>query len=289
MTTTATTTRRMPGLTGLIFSQIRYQLQLFLSTPGALVIGVGLPVALLVATGGKHSAKSALPILAGYAVFGLTMTAFNTHGVRLIIARESGVLRRWRASPLPPWCYFVSQIVTTSIFATFTGVATFVVGMLFYGAHVTAAGALAALVALLLGALAWSAVFNRFDGHHPDRPDRSARVHPDLLPGAGGLRRAGYGQQPAAVADHDCYLLACRAADQRGQPRRPAWPGRYAAARPGHRGTRGMGGGRSAGRCRPVPLGAASPDAAPRCPPGVMSWCVRSANFPGFSWAPDQG
>ena len=167
MTTTAITTRRMPGLTGLIFSQIRYQLQLFLSTPGALVIGVGLPVALLVATGGTHSAKSALPILAGYAVFGLTMTAFNTHGVRLVIARESGVLRRWRASPLPPWCYFVSQIVTTSIFATFTGAATFVVGMLFYGAHVTAAGALAALAALLLGALAWSAASTALTGIIP--------------------------------------------------------------------------------------------------------------------------
>lgn len=167
MTTTAVTTGRMPGLTGLILSQIRYQLQLFLSTPSALVIGVGLPVALLVATGGEHPGRSALSILAGYAVFGLTMTAFNTHGVRLIIARESGVLRRWRASPLPPWCYFVSQIVTTSIFATFTGAATFVVGMLFFGAHVTAAGALAALAALLLGALAWSALSTALTGLIP--------------------------------------------------------------------------------------------------------------------------
>ena len=27
-------------------------------------------------------------------------------GVRLVAARELGILRRWRAAPLPRWCYF---------------------------------------------------------------------------------------------------------------------------------------------------------------------------------------
>ena len=166
-TVNAAARQRMPNLALLIIFQIRYQLQLYLATPGALVIGIGLPVVLLVASDAKHAGKLALPILAGYAVFGLTVTAFATHGVRLVIARESGILRRWRASPLPPWCYFVSQVITTCLFATLTGAATLLVGKLFYGAHVSGTAFGYVLVAMLLGALCWAALSTALTGIIP--------------------------------------------------------------------------------------------------------------------------
>jgi ABC-2 type transport system permease protein len=159
--------QRLPGIPALILGQIRYQMQLLMATPAALVIGIGLPVILLVASQARHTGKSELAVLAGYTVFGLTMTAFNTHGIRLLIARESGILRRWRASPIPPSCYFISQIASSSLFAVFTGAATFVLGMLFYGTHVTGTGAALGLVALLLGALAWSALATALTGVLP--------------------------------------------------------------------------------------------------------------------------
>ena len=165
--TSSATQPRLPSPPVLMAGQIRYQLQLLMATPGALVIGVGLPVILLVASQARHTGKSELAALAGYAVFGLTMTAFNTHGIRLITARESGVLRRWRASPMPPPCYFTSQIVTSSLFATFTGAATFLLGMLFYGTHISGQGAVLGLAALLLGALAWSSLATALTGLVP--------------------------------------------------------------------------------------------------------------------------
>jgi len=55
---------------------------------------------------------------AGRATFGLTLTAWNTYGVRLVAARESGVLKRWRATPLPRWCYFLGRILATALIPT---------------------------------------------------------------------------------------------------------------------------------------------------------------------------
>lgn len=165
--TSRATHSRLPGIPALIAGQIRYQLRLLLATPGALIIGIGLPVILLVAAQARHSGQAELVSLAGFTIFGLTMTAFNTHGIRLIAARESGILRRWRASPMPPSCYFISQILTASLFATFTGAATFVLGMLYYRTHVTGAGAALGIIALLLGALAWSSLATALTGIVP--------------------------------------------------------------------------------------------------------------------------
>ena len=79
-------------------------------------LDVGFPVVLLVTSDARH-AHVAVATVAGYSVFGLTMTAFNTHGVRLVAARESGILKRWRATPLPRWCYFLGRIVATVVVA----------------------------------------------------------------------------------------------------------------------------------------------------------------------------
>jgi ABC-2 type transport system permease protein len=159
--------QRLPSIPALLAGQVRYQLKILTATPAALVIGIGLPVILLVASQSRHSGKAGLAMLAGYAIFGLTMTAFNTHGIRLIMARESGILRRWRVSPIPPWCYFISQIAASALFAVFTGAATFVLGMLLYGTHITGTGVVLGLVALLLGAVAWAALATALTGLVP--------------------------------------------------------------------------------------------------------------------------
>jgi len=156
MTDTAqTSSARMPSVGRLLAAQIGYQARL-LAGGRAITIGVGLPVILLIASHGQHTATDATDF-AGYAAFGLTLTAWNTYGVRLVAAREAGVLKRWRATPLPHWCYFLGRILATVVVAVAAGVATVAAGVLLYGTHVTASGALGALVAFILGAFAWAA------------------------------------------------------------------------------------------------------------------------------------
>jgi ABC-2 type transport system permease protein len=149
------TAGRMPGAGRLLATQISYQARL-LASGRAITIGVGLPVILLFASQGTHR-HAGVAGIAGYAVFGLTLTAWNTYGVRLVAAREAGVLKRWRATPLPRWCYFLGRIVATVVVAVAAGAATVAAGVLLYGTHLTVSGALGALVAFVLGGFAWAA------------------------------------------------------------------------------------------------------------------------------------
>jgi ABC-2 type transport system permease protein len=153
--TALTTPAQMPRVGRLLTAQISYQARL-LASGRAITIGVGLPVILLIASHGDHSKTSGTNI-AGFAAFGLTLTAWNTYGVRLVAAREAGVLKRWRATPLPHWCYFLGRILATVAVATLAGAATVAAGVLLYGTPLTASGALGAIVAFILGALAWAA------------------------------------------------------------------------------------------------------------------------------------
>jgi ABC-2 type transport system permease protein len=146
---------RMPSVARLLAAQIGYQARL-LASGRAIIIGVGLPVILLIASHSRQTHTGTTDI-AGYAAFGLTLTAWNTYGVRLVAAREAGVLKRWRATPLPHWCYFLGRILATVVVAVLAGAATIAAGVVLYGTHLTMSGVLGALTALIIGALAWAA------------------------------------------------------------------------------------------------------------------------------------
>ena len=110
--------RRLPSSARLLVAQVGYQLRLLLRTPRALGAGVAVPALLLVLSNPKGGGVPAAH-LAGLAVLGVTVTAWVTHGIGLVAAREAGVLRRWRAAPLPSWCYFAGRITATVLVATF--------------------------------------------------------------------------------------------------------------------------------------------------------------------------
>jgi ABC-2 type transport system permease protein len=146
---------QMPSIGRLLAAQVGYQARL-LASGRAITIGIGFPIILLIASHQSHTQTTDADV-AQYAVFGLTLTAWNTYGVRLVAARESGVLKRWWATPLPRWCYFLGRILATVVVATVAGAATVAAGVLLYNTHLTAGGALGALVVFVLGAFAWAA------------------------------------------------------------------------------------------------------------------------------------
>lgn len=68
------------------------------------------------------------------------------------------MLKRWRATPLPPWCYFAGRIGATVLLAAGGSAVTVLAGAGFYDAPVHA-GALPGLAAaLVLGAAAWARI-----------------------------------------------------------------------------------------------------------------------------------
>jgi ABC-2 type transport system permease protein len=152
----AAAARRMPNPAALLIAQVQYQFRLIFATPGPLVIGMVLPVVLMFTASIRHGAAG-VPQVAGYAAFGLTMTAWNIHGVRLVQAREAGILKRWRATPLPRWYYFAGRIVTSALAGALAGAIALLAGVLFYGVHLTVTAAAGVLITLVLAGLAWAA------------------------------------------------------------------------------------------------------------------------------------
>lgn len=153
---------RLPAAGTLLLAQVRYHARLLLAGGRSLVMGFGLPIILLVASDHGHGAH---PNVAGYAVFGLAIIAWTGYGIRLVSDREAGILKRWRATPLPRWCYFLGRVISSALVGVLAGAFTVLAAVLFYGTHLhavpgeylTGTGALAMLAALTLGALAWAA------------------------------------------------------------------------------------------------------------------------------------
>jgi len=94
----------------MVAGQVRYQLTLMLRTPRTLMAGLILPGALLALQLGRvqHLGQGAAADVlaarvAGLVVLGAMSVAYLSHASSLVVAREDGVLRRWRATPLPSW------------------------------------------------------------------------------------------------------------------------------------------------------------------------------------------
>jgi ABC-2 type transport system permease protein len=83
--------------------------------------------------------------------------AYLTHASSLIVAREDGILRRWRATPLPSWGYFAGRITAAVLIADVAALILVLVGVAMAGLHLTVAGVAGLLVASTIGSLALAA------------------------------------------------------------------------------------------------------------------------------------
>ncbi len=157
----------LPRAWRLLWAQTIYQARITLRTPRAIVAGAAIPGILLVMSNEQHHAVPANH-LAGYAVLGLTIIAWTSHGASLVGARESGVLKRWRATPLPRWCYFVARIAATVVIAIAAGVIVVVLGVALYGTSVDADRGIRLAIALSVGSIAWAAPATAVTGLIPN-------------------------------------------------------------------------------------------------------------------------
>jgi len=148
----------------MVAGQVRYQLTLMLRTPRTLLAGLILPGALLALQLGRvqHLGQGAAADVlaarvAGLVVLGTMSVAYLSHASSLVVAREDGVLRRWRATPLPSWGYFAGRIIATVLFADAAALILVLVGVAMAGLHLTAGAIAYLLTAGSLGALALAA------------------------------------------------------------------------------------------------------------------------------------
>ena len=68
------------------------------------------------------------------------------------------MLKRWRATPLPPAGYLASRIAASVLVAAASGAVTVAAGVAFLGAQIDVSAALTLALTFVLGALAWASI-----------------------------------------------------------------------------------------------------------------------------------
>ena len=77
-------------------------------------------------------------LLAGLFSYGAANTAFAGLAITLVTRREAGVLKRLRATPLPPWAYLVAVLVSTLVVFALQAAALLVLSGFAFGADLPA-------------------------------------------------------------------------------------------------------------------------------------------------------
>ena len=94
-------------------------------------------------------------LLAGLIGYGCANTAFAGLAITLVVRRELGILKRLRATPLPPSTYIAATLGSTLIVFVLQTIALFVIGSVFYSTPFP--GALGSLVlAIVIGVAAFA-------------------------------------------------------------------------------------------------------------------------------------
>jgi ABC-2 type transport system permease protein len=149
-------------MTGRFAHQLRGEQLLFWRSREAAFFTFLFPILLLVLvsafyTGKIEGAPAGRVLLAGLLGYGAATTAFAGIAITLVIRRENGILKRVRATPLPPAVYVASVLGSTLLVFALEAVAMVLVARLAY--HVGVPRALGSLVLeLLLGAAAFAAL-----------------------------------------------------------------------------------------------------------------------------------
>jgi ABC-2 type transport system permease protein len=158
----------MRGPAALTLHQFRYDLLAFLRNGQARFFTLALPVSFLlifatvfrdktvpVPGGLIHTSVYYVP---GIIALGIIQAAVSNLAIAVTAQRESGILKRRRATPVTPGVLIVSRVLTAAtVSLVMTGVLA-AIGVLVYGASVPASHVAALVVTVLAGAACFAAI-----------------------------------------------------------------------------------------------------------------------------------
>ena len=149
-----------PSTTGLLRNQLRYANRELARDPASVFFAVVLPALLaalfpsifgrseLVPGRGVPLPQFLAPVLA---VYGITVAAYVNLPEGIARARDLGVLKRLRGTPLPGWAYLTGRLGSALWVGLLATVATIGVGVLLYDVRIVGRTLPAVLVTIILG------------------------------------------------------------------------------------------------------------------------------------------
>jgi ABC-2 type transport system permease protein len=156
------------GPLGLLAHQVRYDLRASLRNPRARFITFFFPILLLVIFNGVfgHGSTTVSGVhvklsryyVAGILAMSIVIATYASLVVSISTLRESGVLKRRRATPVPAVLLIAGQAITTVLTTAIMATVVLVIAKILYGVGL-APGAIAALaVTVVLGTLVFAAL-----------------------------------------------------------------------------------------------------------------------------------
>ena len=154
-------------MTAMAFHQFRYDLRAFWRNPQSRFFTLALPVLFLVilssVIGSKASAikvagghiDASVYYVPGIIALGIIAASFVNLVISITAQRESGVLKRRRATPVPAAAVILGRAFTAVVTALGIAAVLLGIGWAFYGAHIPAHTAPALVVTVVVGALSF--------------------------------------------------------------------------------------------------------------------------------------
>lgn len=142
--------------------QLRYEQLIFWRSREAAVFIFVFPLMLFLLLGAVYDGTidghpAADVLLAGLLGYGAANTAFAGVAIQLVIRREYGMLKRLRATPLPPATVFAAQLVSTLVVFAMQAAGLLLLGRALFGAALPDRW-LSLALAVLLGTAAFAGI-----------------------------------------------------------------------------------------------------------------------------------
>jgi ABC-2 type transport system permease protein len=151
------------GDLALVLRQARYGLVSLSRNPRAVVFTLIFPVVFLVifasvfGAGDDSTDFAGLSLstdayfTAGIMAYAIAMSCFSTMAISLTTQRESGQLKRYRGTPVPPWTFIAALILRSIALVALMVVALLAIGRFAYDVDVSAEALVGLVVYVLLG------------------------------------------------------------------------------------------------------------------------------------------
>jgi len=178
---------------GLLLRQVVYTNRTFWRNPASAFFTFVFPLLFLVifttllgneeVDTGTAVIKTSTYYVAAQGAFGLISACFTNVALQIVFARDGGVLKRIRGTPLPPWVFLSARVIHATLIGLILVAITVAFGAVFYDASVPTGAALGQFVAtLLVGAACFSALGLAVSGMIPNADAGPPIVNAIILP-----------------------------------------------------------------------------------------------------------
>ncbi|MGI8425519.1 MAG: ABC transporter permease [Actinomycetota bacterium] len=176
----------------LAFRQVRYENKSFWRNPASAFFTFAFPLMFLFIFGtvfgdrtlimDGQRVKQATFIVPAIAVFAVISACFTSIAMSISLAREQGVLKRKRGTPMPPTAYLAGRILHATAIEVLLVAIVVAAGRLFYGVAIPTHTLGAFVVTLIVGALSFSALGFAITAAVPNAEAAPAVVNAVVLP-----------------------------------------------------------------------------------------------------------